>query len=135
MKKLIALVLALVCVFALASCGKNDTYKIKIIVPAGSTEEIIYQEDFVYSEEEISPIGNKITIYSGEGLGDTEVVLKPIRVKEENAYEPTYLTPGMPVEMDVEKGAWFKIGVNMQNPTDTDIVVYVEVKGVEVRIE
>ena len=41
----------------------------------------------------------------------------------------------MPVKMDVEKGAWFKIGVNMQNPTDTDIVVYVEVEGVEVRIE
>lgn len=135
MKKLIALVLALVCVFALTSCGKNDTYKIKIVVPAGSTEEIVYQEDFVYSEEDISPIGNKITIYSGEGLGDTEVVLKPISVKEENAYEPTYLTPGMPVEIDVEKGAWFKIGVNMQNPTDTDIVVYVEIKGVEVRIK
>ena len=104
-------------------------------MPAGSTEEIIYQEHFAYSDEEVSPIGNTITIYSGEGLGDTEVVLKPIEVKEENAYEPTYLTPGMPVEMDVEKGAWFKIGVNMQNPTDTDIVVYVEVKGVEVRIE
>ena len=91
MKKLIALVLALVCVLTLASCGKNDTYKIKIIVPAESTEEIVYQEDFVYSEEEISPTGNKITIYSGEGLGDTEVVLKPISVKEENAYEPTYI--------------------------------------------
>ena len=135
MKKLIALVLLLVCVLCLVACGKNDTYKIKITVPAGSTEEIIYQEDFAYSDEEISPKGNKITISSGEGLGDTEVVLKPIEVKEENAYEPTYLTPGMPVEMDVEKGAWFKVGVNMQNPTDTDIVVYVEVKGVEVRIE
>ena len=135
MKKLMALVLTLVCVLGLVGCGKNDTYKIKITVPAGSTEEIIYQEDFAYSDEEISPKGNKITISSGEGLGDTEVVLKPIEVKEENAYEPTYLTPGMPVEMDVEKGAWFKVGVNMQNPTDTDIVVYVEVKGVEVRIE
>ena len=135
MKKIIALVLVLVCVFGLVGCGKNDTYKIRITVPAGSTEEIIYQEDFAYSDEEISPKGNTITIYSGEDLGDTEVVLKPIEVKEENAYEPTYLTPGMPVEMDVEKGAWFKIGVNMQNPTDTDIVVYVEVKGVEVRIE
>ena len=135
MKKLLALVLALVYVFGLVGCGKNDTYKIRITVPAGSTEEIIYQEDFAYSDEEISPKGNTITISSGEGLGDTEVVLKPIEVKEENAYEPTYLTPGMPVEMDVEKGAWFKIGVNMQNPTDTDIAVYVEVKGVEVRIE
>ena len=135
MKKLIALVLALVCVLGMVGCGKNDTYKIRITVPAGSTEEIIYQEDFAYSDEEISPTGNTITISSGEGLGDTEVVLKPIEVKEENAYEPTYLTPGMPVEMNVEKGAWFKVGVSMQNPTDTDIVVYVEVEGVEVRIE
>lgn len=135
MKRIVALVLALVSVLTLASCGKNNTYKIKITVPAGSTEEIIYQEDFVFSDEEISPIGNTITISSGEGLGDTEVVLKPIEVKEENAYEPTYLTPGMPVEMDVEKGAWFKIGVSMQNDTDTDKVVYVEVEGVEVRIE
>ena len=135
MKKFIPLILSLVCMFGLAGCGNNDTYKIRITVPAGSTEEIIYQEDFAYSDEEISPIGNTIIISSGNGLGDTEVVLKPIEVKEENAYEPTYLTPGMPVEMDAEKGAWFKIGVNMQNPTDTDIVVYVEVKGVEVRIE
>ena len=91
---------------------------------------------YIYSDEEISPTGNKITISSGEGLGDTEVVLKPIEVKEENAYdEPAYLTPGMPVKMDVEKGAWFKVGISMQNETDTDIIVYVEVEGVEVRIE
>ena len=135
MKKLIAFVLALIFVLGLVGCGKNDTYKIRITVPAGSTEEIIYQEDFAYSDEEISPTGNTITISSGEGLGDTEVVLKPIEVKEENAYEPTYLTPGMPVEMNVEKGAWFKVGISMRNPTDEDITVYVEVKGVEVRIE
>ena len=135
MKKLISLVLVLVCVLSLAGCGKNDTYKIKIIVPAGTTEEFVYQEDFIYSDEEISPTGNKITISSGEGLEYTEIVLKPIEVKEENAYEPTYLTPGMPVEMDVEKGAWFKIGVAIQNDTDTDKIVYVEVEGVKVRIE
>ncbi|MBO5160163.1 MAG: hypothetical protein J6B94_11340 [Lachnospiraceae bacterium] len=129
MKKIIALVLAWVCILVLAGCGKNDTCKIKITVPAGAVEE------FVYSEEIISPTGNQISISSGEGLGDTEVVLKPIEVREDNTYEPTYLTPGMPVEMDVEKGAWFKIGVSMQNPTDTDITVYVEVKGVEIRIE
>ena len=129
MKKLITLVLAVVCVFSLVGCGKNDTYKIRITVPAGSTEA------FVYSDEEMSPTGDIITISSDEGLGDTEVVLKPIEVKEENAYEPTYLTPGMPVEMDVEKGAWFKIGVSIQNDADTDKIVYVEVEGVEVRIE
>ena len=129
MKKLIAFVSALLCMLALAACQKNDIYRIGITIPAGSTEA------FVYSNEEISPKGNKITISSVEGLGDTEIVLKTIEVKEENAYEPTHLTPGMPVEMDVEKGAWFKIGVSMQNDTDTDKNVYVEIEGVEVRIE
>lgn len=130
MKKVTALILTLVFVLGLTGCGKNDLYKIRITVPAGSTEV------YVYSDEEISPTGNKITISSGEGLGDTEVVLKPIEVKEENAYdEPAYLTPGMPVKMDVEKGAWFKVGISMQNKTDTEITVYVEIEGVEVRIE
>ena len=135
MKRLIVFVLALVCVLSLAGCRKNDTYKISITVPAGTTEEFVYQEHFIYSDEEISPTGDQITISSGEGLGDTEVVLKPIEVKEENAYESTYLTTGMPVKMDVEQGAWFKVGVSMQNDTDTDKTVYVEVEGVEVRIE
>lgn len=135
MKKSVSLILTLICVLNFVGCKSEDTYTISIVVPANSTEEIIYQEDFVYSDTEISPIGNTITIYSGEGLGDTEVVLKPIEVKEENAYEPTYLTPGLAVKMDVEKGAWFKVGVSMQNPTDSDIIVYVKVKGVEVRIE
>ncbi len=45
------------------------------------------------------------------------------------------MTSGMPVEFEVEKGAWYKIGVNIQNPTDEDIVVYVHVEDVEVRVE
>ena len=113
----------------------EKSYDIRITIPAGTMGEVVYQEDFIYSDEEISPTGNKIKISSGKGLGDTEVVLKPVEVKEENAYEPEYLTPGMPVEMEVEKGAWFKIGVNMQNPTDEDIDIYVTVTGIELRIE
>lgn len=135
MKRLVSIVLILVCIFSLSGCGKNDTYKISITVPAGTAGEVTYIEDFIYSDEEISPIGDTITVSSVEGLPDTEVVLKPIEVKEENAYERTYLTPGMPVEMDVEKGAWFKIGISMNNDTDEDITFYVEVEGVEVRIE
>ena len=129
MKKLIALVFVMICVLALAGCSKNDTYKISIIVPAGSTEE------FVYSDEEISAISNKITISSGEGLGDTEVILSPVNEMVETGYVATYLTPGMSVEFDGVKGEWFKIGVSMQNPTDIDKIVYVEVEGVEIRIE
>ena len=45
-----------------------------------------------------------------------------------------YLTHGMSVEFDAENDTWFKIGVNMQNPTNEDIIVYVEVENVEVRI-
>lgn len=129
MKKFIAFVLTLVCVFSLVGCVKNDTYEIRIVVPVGS------KNAFVYSDEEISPTGNKITISCGEGLGDTEVALKPIEVKEENTYKPTYLTPGMSVEMNVEKGAWFKMGVSMKNDTDRDQIVNLKVEGVEVRIE
>ncbi|MDE7202278.1 MAG: M56 family metallopeptidase [Lachnospiraceae bacterium] len=104
-------------------------YQIKITIPAGSTEPICY------SDEEISPKGNTLTFYAGEGLGDTEITLLPIEVREENAYdETTYITPGMPVKMDVEKGAWFKIGVNIQNPTDESKDVYLSVRNVEVRI-
>jgi len=129
MKKLVALVLAMIRVLASAGCSKNNTYKISIIVPAGSTEA------FVYSDEEISATGNKITIYSGEGLGDTEVILLPVNENVETGYVATYLTPGMSVEFDGVKGEWFKIGVSMQNTTDIDKIVYVEVEGVEVRIE
>ena len=129
MKKLIALVLALVCVLSLVGCGKNDTYKVRITVPAGSTEA------FVYSDEEISATGKKITISAGDGLGDTEVLLSPVNENVEAGYVATYLTPGMPVEFDAVKGEWFKIGISMQNDTDTDKTVYVEVEGVEVRIE
>lgn len=102
MNKYSATILSIICILSLAGCGNNDTHEIKITIPAGSTET------FVYSDEEISPTGNTITISSGKDLGDTEVVLKTIEVKEENAYESTYLTSGMPVKMDVEKGAGSK---------------------------
>lgn len=108
---------------------KQESYDIRIVVPAGSRAR------FVYSDEEISPTKSQILLTAGENLGDTEVVLLPVEVSQENAYdEAVYLTPGMPVKMDAEKGAWFKIGVNVQNPTEEDLVVYVNVDHVEVRI-
>ena len=128
MKKLISFVLAFIYILTLAGCGKSDSHKIRITVPAGSTEA------FVYSDEEISATDKKITIYSGEGLGDTEVILSPINENAETGNKATYLTHGMPVEFDAVQGEWFKVGVSVQNKTDTDHIVYVEVKGVEVRI-
>ena len=107
---------------------KQDSYTLRIVVPAGS------QEKFVYTDEEVSTIRNSIKIWSGDGLGDTEVLLSPVNKTTETRYTATYLTHGMPVEFDAEKNTWFKIGVNMQNSTNEDIIVYVEVENVEVRI-
>lgn len=107
---------------------KTDVFDVKIVVPAGS------MRPFHYSDMEISPTRNHIILSSGEGLGDTEVVLKTIEVTEENAYGPTYMTPGLAVKMEAERGAWFRIGVAISNPTDEDITVYVHVENVTVRI-
>lgn len=104
-------------------------YQIRITIPAGS------EWAYCYSDEEISPKGNTLTIANGEGLGDTEVILLPVEVKEENAYdEGAYMTPGVPVKFEVEKGAWFKIGVRVQNTSAEDRNVYVTVRNVDVRI-
>ena len=107
---------------------KQDRYTLRIVVPAGS------QEEFVYTDEEVSTVRNSIKIWSGDGLGDTEVLLFPVNKTAETGYTATYLTHGMPVEFDAEKDTWFKIGVNMQNSTNEDIIVYVEIENVEVRI-
>ena len=135
MKKIISFTLALVMVLAFAGCGQQKEVDIGITIPAHTEKDFVHQEDFIFSDEEISPKSDTITILSGKGLYDTMVVLMPVDVKEENAYEPTYLTPGIPVEMDVEKGAWFKIGVAVNNATDEDKTMYVNVEKVDVRIE
>lgn len=126
MRKILAGVFAAVSLFALAACSVKPV-EIEIIIPAGS------EEAFVYSDTEFSVMGDSIQIAAGEGLPDTEVLLNPVSVREENAYEPAYLTPGMPVEMDVERGATFKIGVSMQNETSSDKTVSVEITGVTLK--
>lgn len=129
MKKYIAMILSIISILSLVAYGKSDSYEIEIVIPAGSKETV------VYADEEISPTSDTIKISAGAGIVDTAVVLKPVQVKEENAYDETlYLTQGMPIKVEVEKGAWFKIGVTIRNPSDVDIAVSIEVDGIEVRI-
>ena len=131
MKKYRPIVLLIICFLLLVGCGKKEKHEIEILVPAGSSEA------FVCSDEEICPIGNKITIWAGAGLGDTEVILKPVNENVETGYVAEYLTHGGPVEFDTSKvkDQWFKIGVSVQNDSDRGpIAVSVEVEGVEVRI-
>lgn len=126
------IIIAVIICVGVAACfltnPKQDRYTLRIVVPAGS------QEEFVYTKEEVSTVRNSIKIWSGDGLGDTEVLLFPVNKTAETGYTATYLTHGMSVEFDAENDTWFKIGVNMQNPTNEDIIVYVEVENVEVRI-
>ena len=126
MKKLIALFM--VCVLALAGCGK-DTFAISITVPAGS------QGEFVFADEEICPTGKKITVSCGEGLEAAEVLLAPVDEAVTAGYVNTPIAPGAPATFDTEPGAWLRVGVNVANDTGEDMTVRVEVTGVEVRIE
>jgi hypothetical protein len=115
--------------------GQGETYTIHVTVPAGTMDEFLYIEDFIYSDEEFSPQKKQLTLKSIDLPDGTEFVLKPIEVTEENAYERTYLDRGEPLLVDVEKGSWFKIGIALQNPTDEDIVVAITVENVRVRIK
>ena len=135
MKKLMVLVVTLACVLSLVGCGKNSTYEIGIVLSPDEIEVGGYQEGLDYSDEEISPIGNKIVIYGTQSLGDASIALVPTESDEKTEYQPTYITPGLSVEFEVEAGKWYKIGVAKYNDSGTDKIVYVEVKGVEVRIE
>ena len=129
MKKLIALVLVLACVLGLAGCSAQNEYAIRVVVPAGS------QGEFVYSDEEISPRKSRLEIKSIDMSEDAEFVLKPVDETQENAYECTNFPKGQPMLIAVEKGAWYKLGIAMENPTDEDIVVVFHVVNVKVRIE
>ena len=129
------MILALAVVLAWVVCGQGETYTVHVTVPEGTMNEFVYIEDFIYSDEEISPQKNQLTLKSIDVPDRTEFVLKPIEVTEENAYERTYFNKGEPLLIDVEKGAWFKIGIALQNPTDEDIVVGITVENVKIRIK
>lgn len=138
MKKLIALV----CVLCLVGCrGTQKSQTVEIIIPAGYkdafefSDEAIEANAFIYSEEVISPKRNTLTIKAGAGYDSVIVILKPIEYKEENAYEPILLTHDNAITIDVEKGAWYKIGVAIQNPADVPIASSLIVENVEIRIE
>ena len=126
MKKLMAL--CLVCVLVLAGCGK-DAFTISITVPAGS------QGEFIFSDEEICPTGKKITVSCGEGLKETEVLLAPVDEAVTAGYVNIPIAPGVSATFDTDPGEWLKVGVNVSNDTDEDVTIYVEITGVEVRIE
>ena len=129
MKRLIAFILTLVCVLGLVGCSAQKEYTVRIVVPAGN------QGGFVYSEEEISSRKSRLEIKSIDMPENAEFVLRSVGETQENVYECTNFPKGEPMLIDVEKGAWYKIGIAMENPTAEDITVLFHVVGVKIRIE
>ena len=141
MKKLIALLLALISLLALAGCGgRGENHTLEFTIPAGFTDaftnsdKALDYDAFIYSAEEISPTGKTLTLKAGAGYSSVPVILKVVECREENAYEPILLTHDSPVTINVEKGAWFQIGIALDNPADVPIAASVIVEDVEVRI-
>ena len=129
MKKLVITVLILVYILGLTSCVSKEPYTIEFTIPPGSSD------GFIYSDQEISPNRNKLIIRAGAGISERDILLKPVQVQEENAYEPVTLKQEDSVKIRVEKGAWYKIGVAAYNPNDVPIAVEVIVENASIRIE
>lgn len=114
---------AILCIVVFADLP--DTETISITIPSR------HQEDFFYTDTEFTAVSNRITILSGQDLGDSMVLLKPIRFRQENTYEPTYITPGFPVEMEVEKGGVFLAGVLASNNSENDVIIELTISGIQ----
>lgn len=141
MKKVIALFLILISMLTLASCGgRGERHTLEFTIPAGYTgaftfsDKALDYDTFVYSAEEISPSRKTLTLKAGAGYSSVPVILKVVECREENAYEPILLTHDKPVTINVEKGAWFQIGIALDNTSDVPIAASVIVEDVEVRI-
>ena len=63
------------------------------------------------------------------------ILLAPVNENLTAGYVATYIMPNVPVEFDTSEGEPLKIGVNAQNPTEEDIIIYLEVKDVDVSIK
>lgn len=106
-----------------ALTSPRQEQRIDITVPAGSTTA-------VYSRTEICPQQSTVYVRPGEGLGDAGVVLTPASGGEAVS---AYITPGIQMGLRVEKGAWYRVGLTMQNSTEQPVQVSVILRGVQVR--
>ena len=119
MRKRIVLILALISLLALTGCGsRGERHTLEFTIPAGFTDAFAFSDKaldydtFIYSAEEISPTRKTLTLKAGAGYSSVPVILKVVECQEENACEPILLTHDKPVTINVEKGAWFQIGLH-----------------------
>lgn len=125
MKKTNAFLLSMVLLLVLVSCGRQPPAKFTIRIPAGNPTEA------VYTDEQLLPKDGRLTLSIGAGQPDLTVEWKPVEAEGETAGGSVYLTAGMPVEVDVEKGVWLRLGAAAENPTDEELEIVIQVEGLE----
>lgn len=121
---IVAMVVCLLVVLGFLTDPKQDEFSLRINVPSKNN-------GMVYTLEEVSPIGNKIIVRAGEGLGDTQVCLVDVSGGSEKC---EYLTTDIKVKFNASSDRWYKIGVKVQNDSEQERNVYVDVDKVKVRI-
>ncbi|MBE5785126.1 MAG: hypothetical protein E7330_04930 [Clostridiales bacterium] len=130
MKRSLAFFLLLSLFISLYGCRKQDAFAIEFTIPAGSGAE------YVFADEEISPNKNRLRLRAGAGYGEAVFILKPVETKKENACDVSVtLMQGKTVTVDVEKDAWFRIGILKANPNGAAAAASVYVEDVTLRIE
>ena len=124
MKKFAAFLLVWILTVCLAGCAATREHTVRIVIPAGS------QAEFVYSDEVIMPHG-QLTMKSIDVSDGTSVVLKAVETEKDDV--PTFFLKGQPMIVNAEEGTWYRIGIAMQNPTDEDITVVINIENAKVR--
>lgn len=123
MKRICFLILTIA--LCLVGCGRE--YDVSVTIPAGNAGT------FAYSETEVTPTGQSITVIAKQGTPDCTVILKEADGTN-TKFESMYLTPGMSATFKTEKGVWYQIGISAQNPAEEDYKMVVTVKNADVRI-
>lgn len=123
---IVALVSIIVTSVLFLTSPQNDTYEITFHIPAGCENQLIY------SDEEVSSQSRKLSFSIGQDMGDTKFQIEGIEGNDE--VHSTYVSPGVPWEIDAQKGAWYRVGIYASNDTSEEKTVHVTVKKAEVRI-
>lgn len=123
MKKFAQILLACMFIISLTACSKREE-NIKIVIPAGNDDTVIYSEGNITAERK------KISIITVDGVDETTAVLKPVG---ESEFMPIgkYIDHAVAAEFETEKEKSYKVGISVDNPTYQDIVVTIKLEGAE----
>lgn len=130
MKKLTAILIAIICLFGLVGCTKEPSdfvgYQIHCTIPAESN-------DILFLGEKITSPTGKFTItahYEDSGISTLVVWLKDTSIQsaaEGNPYTNVDILPGATVELKLEPNKRYEIGVSLIPAAAADVPVKISV--------